>query len=144
MTGTNLQRRPRLESRWGHHAARAWGDCERRIHLGGRVFPDGGMIVDGWPPTSPSAQWREGDGGSHRRHVQKVAEVYDTPEALVVSRAVATMPATMRGVLWLVYVEGRGVAKRVRDDSGLARDRFYILLGCALDLIEAGQDNLSG
>ena len=107
------------------------------------------MIVDGWPPTSPSAQWREGDGGSHRRHVQRFAEVYDTPEALIVSRSVATMPAAMRGVLWLVYVEGRGIAKRVRDDSGLARDRFYSMLSCALDIIESNQpdesqDNLSG
>ncbi len=137
---TRSDRRPRMESRWGHQAARAWGDCERRIHLGGRVYPDGGRVVDGWPPVSPCAQWKDGEGVSHRQHRQRFLEVFETQEALLVSRVLVNMPASMRCVLWLVYVEGRGAAKRVREEAGMGRDRFYNTLATALDMIESGQD----
>jgi hypothetical protein len=59
-----------------------------------------------------------------------------TRDALSVRRAIERMTAPMRVVLWLVYVRGGGVAKRVRDESGMGRDRFYDLLSRALDVVE--------
>lgn len=139
-TGKNQQvagaRRPRLENRPGHHCAREWGVVERRIALGGRVYPDGHMVVDGWPPRSPSAQWKDGDGGTHKELRQVFPEVH-TQDSLLVARALERMTGLQRALMWLVYVEGRGYLKGVRDESGLSRDRFYAVLGTALDVVEA-------
>lgn len=126
----------RLERRGGHLAAKEWGKCERRIVMGGVLYPDGRRTEDGWPSHSPSAQWKDGDGGSHRRASQIFPEVF-TRDALTVRRAIERMTVPMRDVVWLVYVTGNGVAKRVRDDAGMGRDRFYDLLGRALDVVEA-------
>lgn len=138
-TGKKLQvggtRRPRLENRPGHHCAREWGNVERRIAIGGKVYPDGGMVVDGWPPRSPSAQWKDGDGGTHRELRQVFPEVHNQ-DSLMVARALDRMTVVQRALMWLVYVEGRGYLKGVRDESGLSRDRFYAVLGTALDVVE--------
>ena len=133
----NNTNRPRLQNRMGHYCARIWGDVERRIAIGGKVFPDGGMVVDGWPPTSPSAQWKEGDGGSHRRHVQKFAEVHNR-ESLLVARAAAGMTELERLVMWMVYVEGRGVPKAVwTENPAIGRNKLYEVLHSCMTQIEA-------
>lgn len=135
MTGKR-DRRPRLETRLGHYCARCWGDVERRIAIGGKVYPDGGMVVDGWPSTSPSAQWKEGDGGSHRSHRQHFEEVH-TRESLVVVRAMVDMTELERLILRLVYVEGRGAPKVVwAVNKVIGRNRLYELLHGALARIE--------
>ena len=77
----------RLENRAGHKLARQWGDDQRRISLGGKVFADGGQIVDGWPSKSPVSSWNEGDGGSHKKASQVFPEVF-TADGLIVRRAV--------------------------------------------------------
>lgn len=130
------ERRPRLENRLGHYLARRWGEVERRIAIGGRVYPDGGMVVDGWPPSSPSAQWKEGDGGSHHKAVQVFAEVHNR-ESIIVARAVEGMTELQRLVMWLVYVEGRGAAKAAwAENPTLGRDQVYRLLHECVSRIE--------
>lgn len=129
--------RPRLQNRTGHYCARIWGEVERRIAIGGVVYPDGGMVVDGWPPSSPSAQWKEGDGGSHRRHTQKFAEVHNR-ESLLVARATASMTELERMVLRMVYVEGRGVPKAVwMANTAIGRNKLYEVLHSCMAHIEA-------
>lgn len=133
----NNTRRPRLQTRAGHYCARIWGDVERRIAIGGRVYPDGGMVIDGWPPNSPSAQWKEGDGGSHRKHTQKFAEVH-TRESLLVARALDGMTELERLVMRLVYVEGHGVPKAVWvANAAIGRNRLYEILHSCVTQIEA-------
>lgn len=130
------ERRPRLENRTGHYLARRWGEVERRIAVGGRVYPDGGMVVDGWPPSSPSAQWKEGDGGSHHKAVQVFAEVHNR-ESIIVARAVGSMTEFQRLVMWLVYVEGRGVPKTVwLENDSIGRNKLYEVLHTCVSLIE--------
>lgn len=127
--------RKRLEQRKGHMAALEWGECQRRITLGGKVFADGHQIVDGWPSRSPSAQWRDGDSGNHKTVSQVFPEVF-TQGALVVRQAMEHMSPVAKGVMWLVYVEGYGSPKRVREMANMSRDRFYASLGCAIDQVE--------
>lgn len=140
-TGENQQvageRRPRLENRVGHYLARRWGDVERRIVLGGRVYPDGHMVVDGWPPRSPGAQWKDGDSGTHKELRQVFPEVH-TRESIVVARAHAQMSELQRLVMRLVYVEGMGNAKSAwAANPGIGRDAVYRLLHGCMDLIES-------
>lgn len=131
------ERRERLETRWGHQAARQWGEDERRIQIGGKVYADGFRVVDGWPSHSPAMQWKDGDGGSHKRSSQHFAEVWTTDDAWRTRVAYEHMPEPMRAIMWLVYVEGGGVPKRVRERAGISRDAFYNVLWCCLDMVEA-------
>jgi hypothetical protein len=126
----------RLENRAGHKMARQWGDDQRRISLGGKVFADGGQIVDGWPSKSPVSSWNEGDGGSHKKAAQVFPEVF-TAEGLTVRRALESMTETQRFILWAVYVEGYGSAKRGRFEVHIGRNRFYDELDRALTAIES-------
>jgi len=126
----------RLETRAGHRMARNWGDDQRRISLGGKVFADGGQIVDGWPSRSPSAQWKDGDSGGYKQAVQVFPEVWSL-DGLVVRRAVEDMTERQRAILWAVYVEGRGSAKRARFEVECGRNVFYSELDHALTLVES-------
>ena len=126
----------RLETRAGHRMARNWGDDQRRISLGGKVFADGGQIVDGWPSKSPVSSWNEGDGGSHKKAAQVFPEVWSL-DGLVVRRAVEDMTERQRAILWAVYVEGRGSAKRARFEVECGRNVFYSELDHALTLVES-------
>ncbi|MEY4402302.1 MAG: hypothetical protein RIR91_337 [Verrucomicrobiota bacterium] len=145
MTGKN-ERRTRLQNRTGHYLAREWGEVERRIALGGVVYPDGGMVIDGWPQTSPCAQWNSGDGGSSgpRKHVQHFAEVH-TRESVLVCRALARMTELERLILRLVYVEGRGAPKTVwLATTAIGRNKLYEVLHGALSRIEEEGDREEG
>jgi len=126
----------RLETRVGHKMARAWGDDQRRISLGGKVYPDGQQVVDGWPSRSPSAQWRDGDSGGHKKAVQVFPEVWSL-DGVVVRRAIEEMTERQRAILWAVYVEGHGSAKRGRFEVECGRNAFYADLDRALNLIGA-------
>jgi len=119
----------------GHDLAQAWASDQRRITLGGRVFADGGVEVDGWPGRSPSAQWKEGDGGSHKKATQVFPEVWSA-EGLTVRRAIERMSEIERAVLWSVYVEGYGSARRGRFQTMMPRNAFYDHLAHALATIE--------
>lgn len=125
----------RLETRAGHRMARQWGDDQRRITLGGKVFADGQQVVDGWPSKSPVSQWNEGDGGSHKKAAQVFPEVF-TADGLVVRQALEHMTEIQRFILWAVYVEGAGYAKRARFEVHIGRNKFYDELDRALSTIE--------
>ena len=126
----------RLEKRVGHRIAKGWGEDQRRIALGGKVFPDGGQIVDGWPRLSASSRWNEGDGGSHKRAALVFPEVWSL-DGLTVRRAIEDMTERQRAILWAVYVEGRGSAKAGRFEVMCGRNAFYADLDHALTLIES-------
>lgn len=125
----------RLENRTGHKMARCWGDDQRRITLGGKVFADGRQVVDGWPSKSPVSSWNEGDGGSHKKAAQVFPEVW-TEDGVIVRRALEQMTEIQRLVMWAVYVEGYGSAKRGRFEIHIGRNRFYDELDRALSIIE--------
>jgi DNA-directed RNA polymerase specialized sigma24 family protein len=131
------QRRVRLETRIGHYLARQWGEVERRIAIGGKVYPDGGIVVDGWPSHSPSAQWKEGDAGSHRKPTQVFQEVHNA-DSIRVAQAVTAMSELQRLVMRLVYVEGHGHAKSAWiANPGIGRDAVYRILHECMSVIEA-------
>lgn len=125
----------RKEKRAGHRAAIQWGIDQRRIAIGGKVYPDGGMIVDGWPAKSPTGNWRDGDSGSHKKAVQVFPEVW-SPYGVIVRRAVERLTERQREVLWATYVEGAGSAKRGRFSVLCGRNAFYDELDRCLTVIE--------
>lgn len=132
-----MAKRTRLENRVGHYLARRWGEVQRRIAIGGVVYPDGQMVVDGWSSRSPSAQWKDNSGGaSYRKPSQPFPEVHDR-DSIIVARCIDQMTEPQRIVLWIVYVEGRGIAKAAwLARPGISRDAVYRLLHESLDIIE--------
>ena len=128
--------RKRKEKRAGHRAAIEWGIDQRRIAIGGKVYPDGGMVVDGWPSKSPSGNWPDGDKGSHKKAVQVFHEVWSN-YGYIVRRAVERMSERQREVLWATYVEGAGNAKRGRFVVLCGRNAFYDELDRVLTIIES-------